>query len=393
LKKIKIFFKLYYSLIRKIISVHRFLLERAHQKLDLNIRLKKFKDTFGYLPKDLEINDVSILRLSAQSTIGAGNKILYADIPMIKDTKSVSLISLGKCCWTGNNVELNIATGNQIIIKDYSTIQDNCKIIGDVTIEKYCLFAPSVFISSGNHYALKGIPEIIRNQDELHSSDLLLIKQHSKPVHIEEDCWLGYSSFVKAGVYIGRGTIIGANTIITKDTMPYSIVGGVPGNILGHRYDFNPPDRIEAMNPTHLPYFYRGFLHKKNESTINIDDHLILDNTSGIIFTKKGNFQNLNISGTLLNNEIRSDVHISIIFNRSLKITKSIDTNSTGFFHLQINFHDFESYIDSVEEPAFRFVNQFNIFSFSIIFTPSDSQNKDTPVIALKYFEAITTLN
>jgi acetyltransferase-like isoleucine patch superfamily enzyme len=389
LKKIKIFFKLYYSLIRKIISVHGFLLERAHQKLDSNIRLKKFKDTFGYLPKDLEINDVSILRLSAQSTVGPGNKILYADIPMLKDTKSVSLISLGKYCWTGNNVELNIATGNQIIIKDYSTIQDNCKIIGDVTIEKYCLFAPSVFISSGNHYALKGISEIIRNQDDLHSSDLLLIKRHSKPVHIEEDCWLGYSSFIKAGVYIGRGTVIGANAVVTKDTLPYSIIGGVPGIILSTRYKFNPPNRIEAVNPDHKPYFYRGFLQKKNESAINFDDHIVLDKSSGVIFTKKDSFQDLNIAGSFLNNKTVDDLRFSIIFNGCLKASKSFAVSSHGLFHLQLNYHDFETCIMPNEELAFRMNDHFNIFSFWISSNTLASEENVLPLIALKYFEAI----
>ena len=40
---------------------------------------------------------------------------------------------------------------------------------------------------------------------------------------------------VLAGVTIGKGSIIGANSVVTKDVEPYSIVGGVPARMIRKR--------------------------------------------------------------------------------------------------------------------------------------------------------------
>ena len=38
------------------------------------------------------------------------------------------------------------------------------------------------------------------------------------------------------GVSIGHGSIIAANAVVTKDVLPYSIVGGVPAKVIGQRF-------------------------------------------------------------------------------------------------------------------------------------------------------------
>lgn len=49
---------------------------------------------------------------------------------------------------------------------------------------------------------------------------------------IGDNVWVGDKSTILAGVSIGRNSIIGSNSVITKDVPPNSIVGGVPGKIL-----------------------------------------------------------------------------------------------------------------------------------------------------------------
>lgn len=54
-------------------------------------------------------------------------------------------------------------------------------------------------------------------------------------IKIEDDCWLGVGSTVLAGVTVGKGSIVAAGAVVSKDVPPYSIVGGVPAKIIKSR--------------------------------------------------------------------------------------------------------------------------------------------------------------
>lgn len=45
---------------------------------------------------------------------------------------------------------------------------------------------------------------------------------------IEDDVWIGSHSVIKPGIRIGKGTVVGASSIVTKNVAPGSIVFGVP---------------------------------------------------------------------------------------------------------------------------------------------------------------------
>lgn len=48
------------------------------------------------------------------------------------------------------------------------------------------------------------------------------------PIVIEDDVWLGAGSIIMPGIRIGRGAIVGAGAVVTKDVAPFDIVVGVP---------------------------------------------------------------------------------------------------------------------------------------------------------------------
>ncbi len=48
------------------------------------------------------------------------------------------------------------------------------------------------------------------------------------PIHIEEDVWIGSGAIVLPSVRIGRGAIVAAGAVVTRDVEPMTIVGGVP---------------------------------------------------------------------------------------------------------------------------------------------------------------------
>lgn len=56
-----------------------------------------------------------------------------------------------------------------------------------------------------------------------------------RPIVVEDDVWFGANVTVTAGVRIGRGSVVAAGAVVTRDVPPYSIVGGVPARVLRSR--------------------------------------------------------------------------------------------------------------------------------------------------------------
>lgn len=54
---------------------------------------------------------------------------------------------------------------------------------------------------------------------------------------IGNDVWIGQNVTILPGVHIGDGAIIGANSVVSKDVLPYHIVGGNPIKIIRKRFD------------------------------------------------------------------------------------------------------------------------------------------------------------
>jgi acetyltransferase-like isoleucine patch superfamily enzyme len=201
------------------------------------------------------INSFSKLKFSPTSWIGKSVSIFFETSP------GKQKIILGEGVRIGHFSDLYVGTNNVITIRDFSTLNTHCKIAGDVTIERYCLLSANILISSGAHYATKFPHLLIRHQDAKVLSDEQGLRDHSKPVHIEEDVWIGFGVYIKQGLTIGRGAVIGANSVVLKDVMPYEIVAGNPAKKIKSRFEFVPGTEVDASNEFHLPYFYRGFDH------------------------------------------------------------------------------------------------------------------------------------
>lgn len=112
------------------------------------------------------------------------------------------------------------------------TIKDNVRIGSDAHIT--CI--NSVYIGS---HVLTG--RKITITDNSHGdTDLSTLQQHpieramvSKgPVIIEDDVWIGDKATILPNVTIGRGSIIAANSVVTKSVPPFSIVAGCPSKII-----------------------------------------------------------------------------------------------------------------------------------------------------------------
>ena len=56
---------------------------------------------------------------------------------------------------------------------------------------------------------------------------------------IHDGVWIGMRAIIMPGVQIGEGAVIAANSVVTKDVAPYSIVGGNPAVFIKNRFDEN----------------------------------------------------------------------------------------------------------------------------------------------------------
>ncbi len=54
-------------------------------------------------------------------------------------------------------------------------------------------------------------------------------------VIIEDDVWIGANCVITPDVRIGRGAVIGAGAVVTRNVAPYTIAGGVPAREIGRR--------------------------------------------------------------------------------------------------------------------------------------------------------------
>lgn len=126
------------------------------------------------------------------------------------------IINKGVILWAG--IEKGISIG------DYTQINPYVTVYGNVKIGKYVMIAPHVMIAGGNHGVKKiNIPMMF--QESLSKGG----------IEIENDVWIGANSTIVDGIKIGKGSIISAGSVVTKDVEPYDIVAGVPAKRIKNR--------------------------------------------------------------------------------------------------------------------------------------------------------------
>lgn len=163
---------------------------------------------------------------------------------------------LGEEVWIGDDCEISVL--EEIRIGQGTSVQHRSQLHGDVELGAGCVCAANLYIASSSH-RFRDTPHLpIRWQDSAVGS--LPAKDRSRRVVIEDDCWLGINVVICPGVIVGRGTVVGANAVVTTSTPPYSVVAGAPARVIGARFVFQPPSSVCVSRPEDNPYFYSGFV-------------------------------------------------------------------------------------------------------------------------------------
>lgn len=129
---------------------------------------------------------------------------------------------------------LNVQGNGRLVIGDRLYIGGHSHIsaVNSVTIGNDVIIANHVRVFDNNVHPNE--PEK-RRQMSLAGSDSPLwdaTESPSKPVVIEDNVWIGDFAAVLKGVTVGRGSVIGMHTVVTKDVPPYSVVVGNPARIV-----------------------------------------------------------------------------------------------------------------------------------------------------------------
>ncbi len=132
----------------------------------------------------------------------------------------------------GPNVDI-VAPWN-LEVDDWVGIGGIVNATGGIQMGKYSVATWGTMLNTVNHiYEDPNIP-------------LRLQGIEVAPIIIEEDVWIGTHSYIAPGVTIGKGAVVAANSMVTKDVPPYTIVGGVPAKPIRRRR--RPGEVIASQN-------------------------------------------------------------------------------------------------------------------------------------------------
>ncbi len=115
----------------------------------------------------------------------------------------------------------------------YSYIGRGCRVCPKVSVGAYVMFADEVAVLGGDHRTDQpGVAMIFSGRPPL------------KETVIEDDAWIGHSAIIFAGVTIGRGAVVAAGAVVTRDVEPMTIVAGIPARFLRRRFKNEEEERI-----------------------------------------------------------------------------------------------------------------------------------------------------
>jgi maltose O-acetyltransferase len=161
----------------------------------------------------------------------------YAFLSKLPDARFTSMFSNWRVWYFQNVLKIMAKGGNPTMIgnnvyiakADKVTFGSGCRINENVHIEK---------VNLGNDVLIAPNVSILSRMHEFQRTDIPMSMQgyrEEKTVTIGDDVWLGRNVVVMPGVTIGKGAIVAAGAVVTKDVPEYAIVGGVPANVISLR--------------------------------------------------------------------------------------------------------------------------------------------------------------
>lgn len=171
----------------------------------------------GYVAPSAEIH---------HQALRVGQHVFIGDRVIIFQEQGGGPVELGDRVRIFGDAVLEVGPGGSIRVGPDTRIHRGCQLVAygtaieigrDVGIAQNCAFYPY------NHGMAPGTP-IARQPVETRG-----------PIVVEDHAWLGVGVIVLDGVRIGRGAVVGAGAVVTKDVPAGAIAAGVPARVLRMR--------------------------------------------------------------------------------------------------------------------------------------------------------------
>lgn len=148
----------------------------------------------------------------------------------------------GKC---GKHVHLCpplfITNPSHVFLDDYTRLQSNVQIIlseGKLILKKFSCIGAGTIIIPDNHTPTVGIPQYLSNTH---------INDAGREIVIHEDVWIGAGSLLLSRCSVGRGAVIAAGSVVSKEVPPYAVVAGTPAKVIACRFTVEQILRHESI--------------------------------------------------------------------------------------------------------------------------------------------------
>lgn len=147
-----------------------------------------------------------------------GNMVTVRGIPKIEGNGNIVIGNYVKIWSHIGKTQLSVGKGAALSIGDHTFINTGViiSVRGQVSIGQHCQIANQVIIMDNDFHGVED-----RDKPEL-----------PQPIIIEDNVWLATRCMILKGVTIGKGAVVAAGAVVTKDVPPYTLVGGVPAKII-----------------------------------------------------------------------------------------------------------------------------------------------------------------
>jgi acetyltransferase-like isoleucine patch superfamily enzyme len=164
-----------------------------------------------------------------------GKETVLSDDFRIINPYGKSAVTIGPGCFLCGKLLLEsakatIRIGNDVYVGPGSILWG----VDSIQIGDRCTISHGVNIHDTNSHSLSAKERHKRFLEKMRLGKHLVPENaKSGPVVIEDDVWIGFNAVILKGVKIGRGAVVGAGSVITKDVEPFTIVVGNPQRVVG----------------------------------------------------------------------------------------------------------------------------------------------------------------